>query len=87
MAINTKMLMDLAGELGIDDIKGAERKAAQFQDKSDDELLSEIASLKEVIKKDPAAFEKQLRAVHALRPMMTDKQKAQLDKIIRLLES
>lgn len=87
MAISDKLLMDLANDLGIESIKEAERKAERFVGKSDDALLREIAQLKERIMKDPEAFEKQIKAVYALRPMMTDEQKARLDKIIRLLES
>ena len=85
--INNKLLMDLAKELGMENTMAAERKAAQYKDKSDEELLKEIAAMKDQIKKNPEAFEKQLKSIYALRPMMSGEQKARLDKIIRLLES
>lgn len=87
MAINNKLLMDLAKELGIENTMAAESKAAQYRDKSDAELLREIAGMKEKMRGNPELFEKQLKAVYALRPMMTNEQKARLDQIIRLLES
>lgn len=87
MTISDKLLMDLANDLGIESIKEAERKAEQFVGKSDDTLMREIAQLKERVKSDPEAFERQMKAIYALRPMMTDEQKARLDKVIRLLES
>ncbi len=87
MTISDKLLMDLANDLGIESIKEAERRAEQFVGKSDETLMREIVQLKERIKNDPEVFERQMKAIYAMRPMMTEKQKARLDQIIRLLES
>lgn len=94
MDISNKMLMDLAGEVGIKnngqlserDIEGMQKKAESLKSKGDAEILSEIMALKEAIKKDRKAYEKQISAIKAMRPMMNKEQRARLDKIIALIE-
>lgn len=91
MAIDDKMLMDLAGQLGMG---GNKKGTAEFindatnkyADKDDDQILSEIMKLKSVLKKDRAAFDKQLEMIKALRPMMTAEQKKKLDGLLKMLE-
>lgn len=91
MNINNKMIMDLAEQLGFenDSVSQARRAAdmaEEYKNKDEDELLDEILNFKKAMKKDRAQFEKQLKAIKALRVMMNDEQKARLDKVIRLLE-
>lgn len=91
MDINNKMLMDLAGQLGLSGNSQGAKKAAgmaqQYEGKSDAELMDEILNLKRAMKSDRAQFEKQMRAVKSLRSMMNQEQQTRLDKIIRLLEN
>ena len=93
MNIDNKMIMDLAEQLGLSSqngsasMKNAEKKAAQYMNKSDEELVREILKLKESMKKDKTAFEKQMAAIKTLGSMMKGEQKARLQKIIALLES
>lgn len=92
MDISNKMLMDLAGQLGLEksnsnNAKRAANMADKYKDKSDQELIDEILKVKNNLKKDRAQYEKQLKTIKSLRMMMNDEQKARLDKLIRLLES
>lgn len=92
MDINNKMLMDLASQLGMEGnsssgAKKAAGMAKQYEGKSDDELMDEILNLKKAMKSDRGQFEKQMKAIKALRGMMNQEQRARLDKVIRLLEN
>ena len=91
MDINDKRLMDLAAQLGFGKTVSKSGNMAdlaeKYKGKSDQELIDEILKVKRTIKKDKAQFEKQMRAIKALRSMMTGEQKARLEKLIRLLES
>jgi len=92
MNIDNKMINDLARQMGLStqdptSIKIAEKRAEQYMNKSDDELVHEILKLKESMKRDRAAFEKQMAAIKALGSIMKGEQKARLQKILELLES
>lgn len=91
MSIDNKMIMDLAEQLGfenssVNEARRAANMAEAYKNKDEDELLDEILNFKKAMKSDRAQFEKQLKAIKALRVMMNDEQKARLDKIIRLME-
>ena len=60
--------------------------AEAMKGKSDQEILSEIMKLKSVLQKDPASYQKQIRAVKALRGMMNPEQRQRLDRLLQLLE-
>ena len=87
--------MDLAGEAGIDtkngisdeNVRKVQKAVNSFENMDEKEILNEIGKIKNTIKKDRKLYEQQLKAVKSLRPMMTAKQKARLDKIIGLLEN
>jgi hypothetical protein len=91
MAIDDRMLMDLASQLGM---KGSNRDTSElieeatnkYGGKSDDQILKEIMKLKSVLKKDRGAFDKQMEMIKAMRPMMTPEQKGKLDSLLRMLE-
>lgn len=92
MDINNKMLMDLASQLGLkggssSDAKKAAGMAQDYQNKSEEELMKEILTLKKAMKSDKAAFDNQMKAIRALSSMMNKEQRARLDKVIRLLEN
>ncbi|MDD3169625.1 MAG: hypothetical protein PHC91_09245 [Eubacteriales bacterium] len=94
MDSNDKLLMDLAVQLGLGRSEASVSKADRMSDiadkykgKSDQELLSEIMKVKQSLKKDKTQYEKQMKAIKALRSMMTGEQKARLEKLIRLLEA
>ncbi|WP_312653810.1 hypothetical protein [Aminipila sp.] len=92
MSIDDKMLMDLANQLGLGG-KNSKRTSdmisqatENFTGKSDDQLLQEILKLKQVLKKDRKAFDKQMEMVKALRPMMTGEQRKKLDGLLKMLD-
>lgn len=92
MSIDDKMLMDLADQLGIGG-KNSRRTSDIISEatencsgKSDDQILNEILKLKEVLKKDRKAFDKQMEMIKALRPMMTQEQRRKLDGLLQLLD-
>lgn len=92
MDINNKMLMDLANQLGLkggssNDAKKAAGMAQDYQNKSEEELMKEILTLKKAMKSDKAAFDNQMKAIRALSNMMNKEQRARLEKVIRLLEN
>ncbi len=95
MDINDKLVMDLAEQLGLgpaksNNVSKSDRMsdvAEKYKGKSDQELIDEIMKVKHSLKKDRAAFDKQMKAIKAMRSMMTGEQKARLEKLIRLLES
>ena len=92
MEINEKQLMELAEQLGLggSTVSKAERMsdlADKYKGKSDQELIAEIMKVKQSLRKDKAQFDKQMKAIKALRSMMTGEQKARLEKLIRLLEA
>lgn len=92
MDINSKMLADLAGQIGLDgknsgSAKNAARAAEQYKGKSEEELLKEIMNLKRSMKSDKAAYQKQMKAIKSLAGMMNAEQRKRLDRVIRLLES
>ena len=92
MDINNKMLMDLASQLGLkggssSDAKKAAGMAQEYQNKSEEELMKEILTLKKAMKSDKAAFDNQMKAIRALSNMMNKEQRARLEKVIRLLEN
>ncbi|MBQ8589134.1 MAG: hypothetical protein IJ486_01610 [Firmicutes bacterium] len=60
--------------------------AESMKGKSDAEILSEIMKLKATLQKNPAAYEKQIRAVKSLRGMMNPEQRKRLDHVLQLLE-
>lgn len=84
--MDQKILMDLAAQMGFSE-EAARTKANEYKGKSDDEILREIARIKNVLKRDKRAYEKQLRTVKALAATMNGEQRARLQKIIDLLES
>ncbi len=92
MDINEKQLMELAAQLGLggSTVSKTDRMsdlADKYKGKSDQELITEIMKVKQSLKKDKAQFDKQMKAIKALRSMMSGEQKARLEKLIRLLEA
>lgn len=91
MNIDDKMMMDLASRVGMGKNPNkaksmVEEVAANYAGKSDEQLLTEIMKLKQVIKKDPRAYNQQLQAIQALRPMMNAEQRSKLDSLMAMLK-
>lgn len=91
MDIDDKLMADLAEQLGFGKtVSKADHMsdlADKYKGKSDQELIDEIMKVKRSMKKNQAQFDKQMKAIKAMRSMMTGEQKARLEKLIRLLEA
>nr|WP_315023492.1 hypothetical protein [uncultured Aminipila sp.] len=92
MSIDDRMLMDLANQLGLGE-KNSKRTSdmisqatENFTGKSDDQLLQEILKLKQVLKKDRKAFDKQMEMIKTLKPMMSPEQRKKLEGLLKMLE-
>ena len=91
MNMDEKMMMDLANRVGMGRNQNkaksmVEEVTANYAGKSDEQLLREIMKLKQVIKKDPRAYNQQIQAIQALRPMMTPEQRSKLDSLLAMLK-
>ena len=96
--IDDRLLMDLANQIGLgtgnssstisesDPQAQAKAMADAMKGKSESEILEEILKVKSVLQKNPAAYEKQIRAVKSLRGMMNPEQRHRLDQLLNLLE-
>lgn len=86
--INRDKLIQLAEALGINNpekIKSVEDAAKKYNNKGEDEILRELQSLKSTLFKDPASFQRQMKVIKEIRPMLNGEQKARFDKIIDIL--
>lgn len=88
MELDDKTIMDLASQLGLSgDKRKAMEKVQSFQNKSDNEIVSEILKMKEKLNQNNISYDKQIETVKSLMPMMNEEQKTRLSKIIELLNS
>ncbi len=94
MEINSKILAELAGQMGMDTGRMGDKETAgkvaemaeKYRGKSDQELMMEIINLKESMKANPQQFEKQMKAIKSLGMFMNEEQKMRLEKVVSLLE-
>ena len=91
MSIDEKLLMQLAGQLGISgdssrEMRRAQQQANSYEGRSEQDLLQEIMSLKANMRSNPEMYQKQMKAIRSLRSMMNGEQRARLDRLIQLLE-
>ncbi len=88
--INRQKLMELAASLGLSPIdknklRSVEDAAKKYENKSEEEVLKELKQLKETLFADKASFERQMKLVKDIRPMLNTEQRQKLDRIIDLL--
>ncbi|NLK72205.1 MAG: hypothetical protein GX285_04220 [Clostridiales bacterium] len=88
--IDKDKLMELADSLGLgnintDRLKTVEDAAKKYSDKSEEEIIQELKQLKETLFKDRNSFERQMKAIKEIRPMLNGEQRKKLDKILDLL--
>ena len=63
-----------------------EKQLRAYEKKSDEELVAELRKLQHKLNAANIPYEKQIAAVESLMPMMDEKQKARLQKVIGLLK-
>jgi len=88
--IDKDKLMELADSLGLgnintDRLKTVEDAAKKYSDKSEEEIIQELKQLKGTLFKDRNSFERQMKAIKEIRPMLNGEQRKKLDKILDLL--
>ncbi len=90
--INKEKLMELAESLGMGSInneklRSVEDAAKKYGNKSEEEILRELKQLKETLFKDKASFERQMKVIKEIRPMLNAEQRQKLDQVITLLST
>lgn len=87
MRLDDKTVNHLARQLGIAEKPGQmERQMKAYENKSDDEIIKELLKLQEKLKAANIPYETQIAALKSLIPMMDEKQKTRLEKIVGLLK-
>lgn len=86
MDMNEKMAREIAQQLGLGGSKNVSRQTVQsLEGKSDEELVKELGRLQTQLAANNIGPEQQKALVKQLMPMMNGKQRARLEKIIRML--
>ena len=86
MDMNEKMAREIAQQLGLGGSKNVSRQAVQsLEGKSDEELVKDLGRLQAQLAANNIGTEQQKALVKQLMPMMNGKQRARLEKIIRML--
>ena len=88
--INRQKLLELAASLGLGPIdrnklRTVEDAAKKYENKSEEEVLKELKQLKETLFADKESFERQMKLVKDIRPMLNEDQRQKLDRVIDLL--
>lgn len=88
--MNREKLIQLAEALGInnlnsDKMKKVEDAAQKYNGKGENEILQELKDLKSTLFKDKASFDRQMKVVKEIRPMLSNEQKMKFDKIMDIL--
>ena len=87
MKLDDKTINNLAGQLGLSGKAGqVERHMKAYENKSDEELISELLKLQKKLNAANIPYETQMAALESLMPMMNGQQKARLEKLVGLLK-
>ena len=80
------MIGDIARQLGISGGKNMGRNAMNYlSSKSDEELEREILKIKRQLKANNITYDKQMEVLRSIAPMMDQKQRKKLQRVIELL--
>ena len=86
MDMNEKMAREIAQQLGLGGSKNVSRQTVKsLEGKSDEELVKELGRLQAQLAANNIGPEQQKALAKQLMPMMNGKQRARLEKIIRML--
>lgn len=88
--MNKEKLMQLAETLGINNLNSEKMKkvedvAKKYNNKDENEILGELKKLKSTLFKDKASYERQMKVIKEIRPMLNNEQKSKFDKILEVL--
>lgn len=86
MELDERMIGDIARQLGISGGKNMGRNAMNYlSSKSDEELEREILKIKRHLKANNITYDKQMEVLRSIAPMMDQKQRKKLQRVIELL--
>ncbi|MBS5335260.1 MAG: hypothetical protein DBY08_03630 [Clostridiales bacterium] len=86
MELDERMIGDIARQLGISGGKNMGRNAMNYlSSKSDEELEREILKIKRQLKANNITYDKQMEVLRSIAPMMDQKQRKKLQRVIELL--
>ncbi len=86
MDLNDRAISDIARQLGLKGNKNISRRDLEhLSSKSDVELERELMKIKEQLKANDISYEQQMALVRSIAPMLDNKQRQRLDKVIDIL--
>lgn len=86
MSINNKNIDDIARQLGLSGKKPMSKSQIDYlSSKSDAELEREILKIKEQLRANNISYEKQVAMLKSIAPMMDQKQRERLNKVMEML--
>ena len=86
MDMNEKMAREIAQQLGLGGSKNVSRQTVQsLEGKSDEELVKELGRLQAQLAANNIGPEQQKALVKQFKPRMNGKQRARLEKIMRMV--
>ncbi len=87
MDLNEHTIAEIASKLGIGNTKKFDKSTiSKLSSKSDAELEREILRLKSQLKASNISTEQQIALLKSIAPMMDDKQRVRLKKIMEILK-
>ena len=87
MELDEKMISEIASQLGLGGRKDIQRRSLEhLASKSDAELERELLKVKQQLKANNISYEKQMAMLRSLAPMMDQKQRAKLQRVVEILQ-
>lgn len=87
MELDDKMISEIASQLGLGGRKDIQRRNLEYlASKSDAELERELLKVKQQLKANNVSYEKQMAMLRSLAPMMDQRQRAKLQRVVEILQ-
>lgn len=87
MELDEKMISEIASQLGLGGRKDIQRRSLEYlASKNDAELERELLKVKQQLKANNISYEKQMAMLRSLAPMMDQKQRAKLQRVVEILQ-
>lgn len=81
MSVNEKVVSDIARQMGVS-VNNNKKIIENWQGKSDKEIMSEIVKIQKQLEDNNITRQQQTVLLRQLLPMLQDKEKARLQKVI-----
>lgn len=87
MELDDRMISEIASQLGLGGRKDIQRGSLEYlASKSDAELERELLKVKQQLKANNVSYEKQMAMLRSLAPMMDQRQRAKLQRVVEILQ-